>query len=392
MGSVGNKGFDVQKVRQAIPMVQKCAYLQTGSDGVMANPVSEKVQALHARWDTESWAGLHLLEPMREEVRKRIAQLIGANTDEVAFTDNATHGLNLVFAGLDWKSGDEILVSDEEYPALLYCCHSLVNRVGVKLCYFKADPDPNVVLDDLKQRTTPRTRLIAASEVSTYTGKRLPAREICRFASEKGIRTLVDGAQSLGVFPVDVKSMGCDFYAANGHKWLHGPKGTGVFYCKADRTEDLYPVYIGMGMAKYPMPDGKLVLETNYKRFEYGTRHLGAFIGLGPALDWLEGFGWQTLEQYMKELTDYTKQKILENPRLKLRTPMDWNQSSALISLSIEGVDGVDLREWLRWERNILTRRVFEIDGIRVSAAYFNTKEEIDSLFKAIPEYPKFPR
>lgn len=391
MDSIGNVGFDVKKVRQAIPMVQKCAYLQTGSDGVMANPVSEKVQALHARWDTESWAGLHLLEPMREEVRKRIAQLIGANADEVAFTDNATHGLNLVCAGLDWKSGDEVLISSEEYPALLFACHSLVNRMGVKLSYFQADPDPGAVLAELKRLVTPRTRLIVASEVSTYTGKRLPVREICGFASEKGIRTLIDGAQSLGVFPINVKTIGCDFYAANGHKWLHGPKGTGIFYCKADRTQELYPVHIGMGNAKYPMPDGKLVLETNYKRFEYGTRHLGSFLGFGPSLDWLENLGWQNIERYMKGLTDYAKQVILSMPRLKLRSPLDWNQSSALISLSIDGVDGVELREWLRWERNILTRRVFEIDGIRISAAYFNTKEEIDSLFKAIPEYPKFP-
>lgn len=390
MGASSGTAFKVEAARKALPILEEYVYLQTGSYGIMAAPVAEKVCEFITQFDTEGWASLHLLQERLVGVREQVARLLGATADEIAFTDNVTHGVNLVFSGLEWEAGDEVIISEEEHPALLFPSYYLADRVGVQVRRFKVSADPEVVIGDLRRLVTNRTRLIATSHVSCLTGVRLPVRDICNFASERGVLTLLDGAQSVGVFPVDVSAIGCDFYAGNGHKWLNGPKGTGIFFARAERIDELRPIHIGNGIAKYPMPDGRIVLETNYKRFEYGTRHLGSFLGLGPALDWLESWGLENLEQHRRELTDYVKELVLERPNFRLHTPRSWNESSAMTSFTVKGVDGVDLREWLRWERKILTRRVLEISGLRVSTDYFNTKEDLDLLFRAIPEYPKY--
>ncbi len=182
-----------------------------------------------------------------EDTRKRIAALINATADEIAFTRNATDGINLVLAGLDWQPGDEIISTDEEHPAMSHPLLYLQRTRGVRVHWLDISPDPAVMLARLDAVVSPRTRLVGMSHVPCETGTRLPARDICAWAAARDILTLFDGAQAFGAFRVDMRDLGCDFYTTNGHKWGCGPKGTGVFYARKDRLTSLSPAHVGAG-------------------------------------------------------------------------------------------------------------------------------------------------
>ena len=163
--------------------------------------------------------------------RQAIADLLGAHSDSIAFTRNATDGHNIVLQGIKWQPGDELLISDQEHPALSHPAAYLLDSGKVAVRVFNVSADPNVTQQNVASALGPKTRLIAFSHVSCESGIRLPATEICHLAQSHGALTLVDGAQSLGAMPEDVKDLNCDFYVSNGHKWLCGPKGTEFSTC-----------------------------------------------------------------------------------------------------------------------------------------------------------------
>jgi selenocysteine lyase/cysteine desulfurase len=367
-------------------------YLNTGSEGLVARPVEEKVLALTRLYDEEGFNTRHVLEAAVESARTKLASWLNVSADDIAFTDNASHSVAIVAAGLEWKAGDEVLMSEEEHPALLLNFYYLVERFGVKVKRFALSPDGETQRGILEREITSRTKLIATSHVAALTGLRIPAAAIAALGRERGILTLIDGAQAVGEIVVDVSAIGCDFYVSNGHKWIHGPKGTGILVVRKDALDKVRPLQLGTGAAAYPLPDGtRIVLNETARRYEYATRHLGSFGGLLYALEWLEGIGLDRMIAHAEELTDYTKDRVRALPGARLRTPDRWEESSAMVGFSIDDVDGVALREWMRWERNILARRVLEFMGLRVAVAYFTTRAEIDLFFDTIPQWPKWP-
>lgn len=385
-------GYDIEAARRAVPLTERVVYLNTGSEGLVARPVEDKVIEDTRLYDEEGFNSRHILEEKTETARTRIANLIGVTDDEIGFTDNASHSVAIVASGLPWQEGDEVLMSDEEHPALLLNFYWLETRFGVKVNRFKLSSDPEVVLADLKAKVTPRTKLIATSQVAALTGTRVPVKEVCDFGREHGVLTLIDGAQAVMSIPVHVPDFNPDFYISNGHKWIHGPKGTGILYVRKDNLDKVLPLQLGTGAAAYPLPNGtEVVLHPSARRYEYATRHNAAFAGLTYALDWLESLGVENIMRHAKELTGYGKERTKALKGARLHTPDPWDESSAMFGFSIDDVDGVDLREWLRWNKNILARRVLEFQGLRVAVAYFTTKEELDLFFDTIPEYPKWP-
>ena len=171
-----------------------------------------------------------------EEARERIAGLIGAQKEEIAFTRNATDGINLVLAGIDWKPGDEVITTVQEHEAMIYPLLYLHQSKGIVIKLLEVSPQADVMLERLEGAISPRTKLIAMSLVSCETGTRLPAQAISRWAAERGVLTLFDGAQVSGVFSLDVRAMGFDFYASNGHKWLKRSQGHRVLLWQAGKT------------------------------------------------------------------------------------------------------------------------------------------------------------
>ncbi len=376
-------------VRPAFPALQEVTYLNTGTYGLMPEPALKAFQEMQADFERYGVAARMNLGGKSEDTRKRIAALINATADEIAFTRNATDGINLVLAGLDWQPGDEIISTDEEHPAMSHPLLYLQRTRGVRVHWLDISPDPAVMLARLDAVVSPRTRLVGMSHVPCETGTRLPARDICAWAAARNILTLFDGAQAFGAFRVDMRDLGCDFYTTNGHKWGCGPKGTGVFYARKDRFTALSPAHVGAGsLEKADMANGVAEPWATGGRFEFGTRSWAVYAGLGATLDWFDALGWDNVERHIRALSDYLKEHVLERPYLELCTPESFDQASGLTSISVRGRDAGDVSTFLR-ERHIHVRVVGHVNGIRISTAHFNTEADVDRLLAALDELVK---
>ena len=224
--------YNCTALREAILLLRGHVYLNTGTEGLLAEPVLADYLAALARQEREGHAALEWRYAELERTRQAVADLVHTHSDTIAFTRNATDGHNIVLFGIAWEPGAELLISDQEHPALSHPAAYLQEQYGVTVRVFAVDADPQVTLRNVESALSARTRLIAFSHVSCESGIRLPAKRICQLAREQGAWSLLDGAQSLGAIPVDLQALECDFFVSNGHKWLCGPKGTGILLCK----------------------------------------------------------------------------------------------------------------------------------------------------------------
>ena len=234
---------------------------------------------------------------------------------------------------------------------------------------------------------SPETRLLAFSHVTCESGTRLPAAALCPWAKGRGILSLVDGAQSLGVFPTDVGMLGCDFYTGNGHKWLCGPKGTGVFYASPERLQQLSPAHIGSGsLEKADIESGAADLRPSGRRFEYGTRADTLYGGLGNSLAWLEGLGWDNVTNHIRQLSVNLKAAILQRPYLHLLTPRSFEHSSGLTTFVTDGWDAKKLSKALMRQARVSVRVIPHYNALRIATAHFNNQADLDVLMATLDD------
>lgn len=373
-------------IRSEFPLLERCAYLNVGAAGLCPLSVAEKteqyVRAFELGGEVEWTASLERLE----RGRARLAAFLGVSADEIAFTRNATEGINAAH-GLDWSGGGEILISDEEHAALLFPWMFLAQRSAgenaVSVRRFRFGNTPEETLDALDAAFTPKTRLAAFSHVSCVTGKRAPAAEMARLCRERGVLSLIDGAQAAGQMPIQEAVKEADIYAGNGHKWLLGPKGTGYLRIRPALLDALTPAQVGMGSGSYDEASGRLTLDRSARRFECGTRGCGRYAGFEPLFEWWDHVGFENAWRRMRSLTGMLKEGLKTAPNVRLHTPAKWEHSCAMTSFSVEGVSGERLAAELYERRRIRVRHVEEIDGIRVSTALFNNEEEIRRLIDA---------
>jgi selenocysteine lyase/cysteine desulfurase len=250
-------------LRAEFPVLERLAYLNAGTNGPVPRRAVEAVDASLRRQADEGRGDFafirHQALAPAERLRERVASTLGCGADELALTTCTTDGVNTVLRALDLGPGDEVLTSDEEHPGLLAPLAAARARAGVEL---------NVVpFDELPGAVTARTRLVAASHVSWVTGRELDAAAL----AAAGAPVLLDGAQGLGAVPVDVRALGCDFYAASGQKWLCGPNGIGYLYVRASRVAELpapAPSYVSLASPERAL---ELDLHDSARRFDSGV-------------------------------------------------------------------------------------------------------------------------
>lgn len=378
-----------EAVREAFPVLKEVVYLNVGTYGIMPDAALAEYQAIQADFERRGVASGGTFGRKTEEARERIAGLIGASKEEIAFTRNATDGINLVLAGIDWQAGDEVITTEQEHEAMMHPLLYLHQTRGIKVKLLKVSPKPDVMLEQLEAAVTDRTRLVAMSLVTCETGTRLPAQAICQWVTrshtEHKLLTLFDGAQVSGVFPLDVRAIGCDYYASNGHKWLSGPKGTGFFYGKQEKLPLLSPAHVGAGsLQRVDIPSQSAEPFLTGQRFEFGTRAWPTQAGLCGSLDWFERLGWQNVYHHIAALSGYLKNCILARPYLRLITPLAFEESSGLVTFEVEGHTAGEVSQALRQEDRIYTRVIPHYNALRISTAHFNIPKEIDILMDAI--------
>jgi L-cysteine/cystine lyase len=275
--------MDAADFRAEFPVFRRVRYLNAGTDGPVparaaaAAQAQIRAEAENGRSGVEHWGNLHALW---STLRTRYAQVLGCGPEEVALTRATTDGVNTVLAGLPLSRGDEILTTDEEHAGLHAPLAAIRARRG---CAVRVVP-----FDEVANEVSPKTRLVACSHVSWITGKLIDFEAL----GATGTPFLLDGAQALGAIPVDVKELGCDFYAAPGQKWLCGPDRTGCLYVRTERIEEMspppWPNYISLADTNRPL---ELVLHQGARRFDSGILPGVLALRALAALDVLEEAG-----------------------------------------------------------------------------------------------------
>ena len=374
--------MDIADIRRMTPAVDNCAYFQTSGFSPKPEPVIEEM----IRWirfqnqgPAMGWVSQDV-EGMFQGVHARVAANLGADADEIMLNENTTVGINIIANGIDWKAGDNVVLSTHEHPGNRIVWYQIARHYGVELRYVELCNDYATILERFEALLDGRTRVVSISHVSRESGLRLPARQLVEVAHRHGVPILFDGAQSFGSVPVNVRELDCDFYTCSGHKYIMGPQGTGAFYVRRDRLEWINPSWIGSHSQKSFGKRGELELLDSARRFEFGTRNLADHAGFGKALEMWESIGWDKVYTAIARYTDYMKKLLLaEVPGLWLETPLPYTQSSGIVTFGLPGFEPGPLCTSLMEHERILAGPADD-NTVRISTHVFNTEEEAQRL------------
>lgn len=329
-----------------------------------------------------------------EGAREKLRGLVGAaESREIVFTRGATESINLVaqaFARPRLEPGDEILLSELEHHSNLVPWQMVARQTGARLKFIPMNDRGELVLDDLDALLGPRVKMLSVGHVSNALGTVNPLAEILPAARERGIPTLVDGAQAVPHLPVDLAALGCDFYAFSGHK-LYGPTGIGVLYGRAEHLEEMEPWQGGGDMILNVTLEDAIWNDIPWK-FEAGTPHIAGAVGLGAAADYVSAIGLDAIHAYGKLLMAYATERLSELPELRIIG--EAREKIGAISFLLGDVHPHDLGTILDSEGVAVraghhcAQPVMEHFGIagttRASFSFYNTREDVDTLVAAL--------
>jgi cysteine desulfurase/selenocysteine lyase len=397
--------YDVQKVRADFPILSRqvngrpLVYLDNGASAQKPQVVIDAITQAYSQEYANVHRGLHYLSTVATEayeaVRGKIARFLNApSEDEIVFATGTTEAINLVSYG--WAAprlgpGDEIVLSIMEHHANIVPWHFLRERQGVVLKWVDVDAngdlDPQAVLDAIG----PRTRLVAVTHMSNVLGTVVDVAAICAGARERGVPVLVDGSQAAVHMPVDVRAIGCDFYAITGHK-LYGPSGSGAIFIRAERMEEMRPFLGGGDMIREVSRD-TVTWNDPPMKFEAGTPGIVNQIGLGVALDYMAGLGMANIAAHERTLRDYARARL---------DGLNWLQvqgksatKGAIFSFTLDGPAHAHDISTVLDKRGIAVRAgthcampLMAHMGVtatcRASFGMYNTTAEVDALVSAL--------
>lgn len=396
--------FDVASVRKDFPILgtrmrgKPLCYLDSAASAQKPQVVIDAISDFYSRHYANIHRGVYQLSAdatrRYEEVRTRVARFIGApDPREIVFVRNATEAINLVarsWGEAEIGKGDEIVLTAMEHHANIVPWQMLAERRGARLRVAEIHDDGTLDVGSLEKLLGPRTRLLAFAHVSNALGTINPVREITAMARARGITTLVDGAQGVPHAKVDVSDLGCDFYAFSGHK-LFGPSGAGVLYGRLALLEAMPPFLGGGDMIERVSFKGTTYAPAP-QRFEAGTPDIASVIGLGAAIDYLEGLGMDRIHAYEQSLLAYATDRLAKVPGLRLVGTA--REKAAVLSFVLEGVhphdigtvldgDGIAIRAGHHCAQPLMERLGLPATA-RASLAFYNTTDEIDRLVAAL--------
>jgi selenocysteine lyase/cysteine desulfurase len=365
--------------RREFPVTEKYVYLDHAGVAPMSLRAANAVAQLLAE-STEGGAFHYPKWAQRVvDIRRSCARLVNAEQDEIAFIKSTSHGLSIVAEGLDWNAGDNVLVYEKEFPSNLYPWMHLARKgVEVKLI---PQRDGRIVLEDIEGLIDPRTRLLAVSSVQFSNGFRIDLERTGELCRRRGIFFCIDAIQSLGVLPMDVRRYRVDFLSADAHKWLLGPEGIGLFFCRKGLAERLSPPLIGWKCVQneFDFDHPAFCLKTDATKFEEGSLNLLGIFGLGAAIDLLFEVGIENIEDRVLGLGEIIIGEA-EARGYALLTPHGREERGGNITIS-GAFDPDRLRDMLRGKGIMVNARG---GGLRISPHFYNTEQEIHALFEAM--------
>ncbi|MGC8885252.1 MAG: aminotransferase class V-fold PLP-dependent enzyme [Candidatus Nanoarchaeia archaeon] len=402
--------FDVEKIRSDFPILKRSwkgkplIYFDNAATTQKPMQVIQALVNFYSEHNANVHRGRHKLSQeasdLYEDAHKKVAKHIGAKSyEEIIFTRNTTESLNLLAKCLPWKAGDEIIVTEMEHHSNLVPFLMLKN-IGVKIKYLPVNSEGELDLSLLPSLISPKTKLISCVHASNFLGTINPVKEIGDVAKDckKDILYVVDGAQSAPHMQINVKKIGCDFFAFSSHK-MCGPTGIGVLWGKKELLEKLPPFFGG----------GEMIKEVSYSdfttnvlpwKFEAGTPNIADGYAFGVALDYINSIGLENISEYEHKLLSHLLNGLLEIRNVEVYGPKDAKKRTSLVSFNIKGMNAHDVATILDDKANIAVRsghhcvmplhRKLGIEGsVRASLYFYNTIDEIDIFCNLVSEIAK---
>ncbi len=404
------KPYDVEAIRRDFPILSRevygkpLVYLDNGASAQKPQAVIDRIAKAYSSEYANVHRGLHFLsnaatdayEAARETVR---GFLNASSIDEIVFTKSATEAINTVAYGYGMPNigeGDEIVLSVMEHHSNIVPWHFIRERQGAKLVWVPVDDEGQFHIEEFEKRLTDRTKLVAITHMSNVLGTVTPIKEIVRIAHARGIPVLVDGSQGAVHTVVDVQDLGCDWYVFTGHK-VYGPSGIGILYGRKEMLEKMRPFQGGGEMIEEVTEENVTYNEPPH-RFEAGTPPIVQAIGLGAALEYMQGIGREAIAAHEAELAAYAHERLsrINSMRIIGNAP----DKGAIVSFELQGIHahdvsmvidraGVAVRAGTHCAQPLL-KRFGVTSTCRASFAMYNTKAEIDILAEALEKARSF--
>jgi isopenicillin-N epimerase len=326
----------------------------------------------------------NVLEPRIESVRRELATEFGCDPEEMAIVRNASEALETLTLGIELKAGDEVVLTNQNYPRMITTWEQRARREGIvvkQISFPVPPPSAQDVVDRFRRAIGPRTRVIEVTHITNLTGQILPVRDIVRMARERNVEVFVDGAHAFAHFPFKRDDLECDYYGTSLHKWLLAPIGTGFLYVRKDKQRKIWPLMAAPAS-----------MDDNVRKFEeIGTHPAANHNAIAAAIAFHRGIGAERKTARLRFLRDrWAKRLLAADPRVKVPTPLN-AESCGIALLHVDGVDTPELQAHL-WEKHrIMTTPIVhpEFNGLRITPNVYTTLPEIDLFCDKVEEVLK---
>ncbi|MEI6586498.1 MAG: aminotransferase class V-fold PLP-dependent enzyme [Sediminibacterium sp.] len=311
----------------------------------------------------------------------KVAKIAGCSTDELILTRNTTESLDMIIGGLNWQAGDEAIMAEQDYGAMLDMFKQVSRKYGTINKILSVPNHPNSddeIVQLYANAITPKTKLLMVSHMINITGHILPVQKICDMAHAKGVEVLVDGAHAFAHFQYNIPDLHCDYYGASLHKWLSVPLGVGMLYIKKENIKKIWPL----------LADGNLDLNDVSRLNHLGTHPVHTDLAIADAVDFYEKLGPENKEARLKYLQQYWTSKVRNQGNVIVNTPVDPKRSCAIANVGIKNMAPGLLAETFLKKYKIYTVAIdgANVHGCRITPNVFTSPKELDVLVKALLE------
>ncbi|MBT6211321.1 MAG: aminotransferase class V-fold PLP-dependent enzyme [Woeseia sp.] len=315
----------------------------------------------------------------KKKVANKVAEIVGCTAEEVAITRNATESLDLIIGGLPWEAGDEAVMAEQDYGAMLEHFRYVERRFGVVNRFVSVPNHPandEEIVDLYAAAITDKTRLLMVCHMVNITGQILPIRKIVDMAHSRGVEVMVDGAHAFSHIDFKMADLGCDYYGTSLHKWLSAPLGSGMLYVKKNKIDGIWPLLAERDLEPNDM-----------RRLNHtGTHPVHVDLGILNAIEYQNTLGLARKEARLRFLQHYWTSRVRDVPRVLVNTPADTSRHAGIGNVGIEGIEPSDLAKTLMDKHAIFTVAINRpgVRGLRITPNVYTTTDELDVFVDAI--------
>lgn len=377
-----------EKIRAQFLLEPGLAYMNNGTLGPTPRPVFDAMTEYWRLMAVNPNENSSILQRDVELIRRKAADFVGADPDEIAIMRNTTEGLTTIVQGIDWKQGDEILISHHEHASHLRPWQMQADRFGLQVRQIPIGippESPEAIVEAFARAITPKTRAIAVAFVTTITGCVLPVKELAELAHRRGLLCFADGAQATGMIQYDLHELGVDAFSTSAHKWLCGPAGTGLLYVRSEIQDRLWPNVVTQNY----------FAEKGARKYDRLSRRPWPVVAaLGDTLDFHTAVGKERIEHRLRSLASYLREEASRIPGVTRWTSNDPRLAGGITTLNVDGVPFQKLQNFLRERYDVYVStqqkgelypaNVHGVDGIRISTHFYNTFEQVDRVLDGL--------